>query len=55
MKKVEQKLDFSSPKEKEQRAIEEMRKLSYQERLDRLFAILESSRIFKTGKINRKS
>jgi hypothetical protein len=55
MKQARNKLDFSSPKEKEKREIEEIRNLSYPERLERLFAILESSRIFKTCKIKGKS
>lgn len=49
------KFTYAEPRIIEEKRIKEIRNLSYLERLNRLFAILESSRIFKTGKITRKS
>jgi hypothetical protein len=49
------KFTYADPSIIEEKRIKEVRALSYQERLERLFAILESSRIFKTSKINKIS
>ena len=51
MKQRKGNLNFASPEVKEARRIEEIKSLGYAERLDRLFAILEASRLFKEGKI----
>jgi hypothetical protein len=44
------KLEFASPEVKEARRIKEIKSLGYAERLDRLFALLEASRLLKEGK-----
>lgn len=51
MKQRKSKLEFASPDVKEANRIQEIKSLGYSERLDRLFAILEASRLFKEGKI----
>ena len=43
------KLNYSNPEEKEARRIEEIKSLSYPERLERLMAILEISFLLKSG------
>lgn len=46
-------LNFGSPKELEAKRIEEIKSLSYLERLERLMSIIEVSHMLKSGKIIR--
>ncbi|WP_194775687.1 hypothetical protein [Pararhodonellum marinum] len=55
MKQRKGRLEFASPEVKEARRIEEIKSLGYAERLDRLFALLEASRLLREGKIVNKS
>lgn len=54
MKIENAKFDFSSPEEKEKRRIAEIRSLSYNERLERLFALLEVSNMFANTQVLKK-
>lgn len=54
MKVQNAKFDFSSPEEKEKRRVAEIRSMSYSERLERLFALLEFSKMFANGKVVKR-